>query len=134
MSAAPWAREYLTRRLVWADGGRDFARGRLDCLGFCALVWREVFGRELPEGCDEYESALDAEGVSAAMQAKLGDFERVSDPEPGDLAVLERFGLPTHVAVYAGGGYVLQMRECGVTLDRLRGALARSVEGYFRAR
>lgn len=91
-----WAAPYIG--LPYRDRGRS--RDGADCWGGVRLVYREVFGIDLPDYADAYTTADDALGVAAAVAHGLETgWERVQAPRAGDLLILRIGGRPWHCAI-----------------------------------
>jgi cell wall-associated NlpC family hydrolase len=87
------ARRFLGAPYLW--GGRSgFA---VDCSGFTSLVYA-VHGRRLPRDADDQSWAY-----RAVPRATLG----------GDLTIYGPWSAPTHVAMYVGGGVLIQALSTG---------------------
>ena len=128
---AEWAARYVG--IPFKSGGRGM--DGVDCYGLLRLVYKEQFGAELPSLDDAYKNALDTRETAplAKKYIPLLRGDKTESPKPGDAAVMIEHGLPTHIGIYAGGGYILHAtRRLGVVLQRtthpdLRGR----VEGYY---
>ena len=129
---APWAKDYIG--IPFASGGRD--RAGADCYGLARLVRMERFGDRLPLLSDDYTDADNFAETEALMREKrpLLAGRRVETPEAGDLCVLRFHGLPTHLGIYAGGGWMLHtLKGTGSVLQRISDPhLAGRVEGWYR--
>ncbi|HET9819657.1 MAG TPA: NlpC/P60 family protein [Rhodanobacteraceae bacterium] len=91
-----WAGEYVG--LPYADKGRS--RDGADCWGGVRMVYREVFGIDLPDYADAYTSADERDSVAQAVEAGLTDgWESVTVPHGGDLLILRVAGRPWHCAI-----------------------------------
>lgn len=94
-TAPQWAENYID--LPYADRGRT--RDGVDCYGLYALVQREVFGVQVPDYV--YASAESARAVARTVKSHLNaDWDKVTDPRPGDLVLLKIGGEPWHCGVY----------------------------------
>lgn len=98
---APWAAEYVG--IPYRFGG--LARDGADCWGLVRLVLAEKFGKELPAFARQ-ESQEELSRIADEARATLGA-ESVEMAEPGDILLLSILGLPSHVGVVVGDGYML---------------------------
>jgi cell wall-associated NlpC family hydrolase len=114
---------------VWADllgkPWRKDARGpdAYDCAGLLLEIQRRL-GRAVPNWTSD-QSGLDA----AAAQ-----WERISDPRPGDAILFTSVDPPWHVSVVCGGGYMIHAREgAGVVRERYNSFPWHArIEGFYR--
>lgn len=128
---AEWAGLYIG--IPFKSGGRD--KSGLDCYGLVRLVYIEQFDATLPDLRDLYKNALDTNETAPLYQkyAPLLRGDKSNCPKPGDVAVILERGLPTHLGIYAGGGYILHVtRHFGTILQRVTNPnLKGRVEGYY---
>jgi cell wall-associated NlpC family hydrolase len=129
---APWAKAYIG--IPFVSGGRDAAGA--DCYGLARLVRAEQFGDRLPLLSGDYTDADNFAETEALMRARrpLLAGRRVETPETGDVCVLRFHGLPTHLGIYAGGGWLLHtLKRTGSVLQRISDpSLAGRIEGWYR--
>jgi cell wall-associated NlpC family hydrolase len=129
---APWAKEYVG--IPFVSGGRD--RTGADCYGLARLIRTEQFGDTLPLLSGDYRDADNLAETEALIRSKrpLLAGRSVETPEAGDVCVLRFRGLPTHLGVYAGGGWMLHtLKGTGSVLQRIRDPrLAGRIEGWYR--
>lgn len=128
-----WIGRYIG--VSFANRGRSPVEG-FDCYGLVWWVLREHYGIEIPSLSEEYESAYEGENIRRLIDLHQPVIagEKVSIPEPGDIAVITRGGLPIHIGVVVDARYVLHAdpRE-GVVLDRITGFRLRNrIEGFYR--
>lgn len=118
--------------IPFADRGRDF--DGVDCWGLVRLVYSRAFDIYLPSFADGYERADEREIVAVLIDEGRGSpWWPVEAPQTGDVAVIRRGGLPTHVGVVVG--YRLLHADRGaasslVPLDHVR--IRRRLAGYYR--
>jgi cell wall-associated NlpC family hydrolase len=129
---APWAKEYVG--IPFVSGGRD--KTGADCYGLARLIRVEQFGDELPLLSGEYTDADNFAETEKLMKSRrpLLAGRRVESPEAGDVCVLKFHGFPTHLGIYAGGGWMLHtLKGAGSVLQRISDPrLAGRVEGWYR--
>jgi cell wall-associated NlpC family hydrolase len=133
MSAlAPWAKDYVG--VPFVSGGRD--RSGADCYGLVRLIQAEQFGRRLPLLSGDYADADNFAETEALMRSRrpLLAGRRVETPEPGDVCVLRFHGLPVHLGICAGRGWMLHaLKGAGSVLQRTGDpGLAGRIEGWYR--
>jgi cell wall-associated NlpC family hydrolase len=108
----------------------------VDCYGLARLVRVEQFGGSPPLLSGDYSDADNFAETETLIREKrpLLASRRVENPEPGDVCVLKFHGLPTHLGVYAGGGWILHtLKGTGSVLQRISDPhLAGRVEGWYR--
>jgi cell wall-associated NlpC family hydrolase len=115
--------EYLS--IPYLPDGRD--RAGCDCWGLVRLVLIERFGKVVP--------SYTGMGAEEAARIESCNYEQIPEPEPGDIVLIRRHGIPAHAGVYIGDWKVLHSDSasgpCIECLDspRIRGR----VEGFYRA-
>jgi cell wall-associated NlpC family hydrolase len=129
---APWAKNYVG--IPFVSGGRD--RGGADCYGLVRLVRTEQFGGSLPLLSGDYADAdnfAETEALLRSRRPLLAGLP-VETPEAGDVCVLTFHGLPVHLGICAGGGWMLHtLKNTGSVLQRINSPpLAGRVEGWYR--
>jgi cell wall-associated NlpC family hydrolase len=116
------------------SGGRD--REGADCYGLVRLVRVEQFGDTLPLLSGDYTDADNFAETEALMRERrpLLAGVPVACPEAGDVCVLRFHGLPVHLGVCAGGGWMLHtLKGTGSVLQRISDPhLAGRIEGWYR--
>lgn len=91
----PWCSNYIG--LPFKSLGRD--RSGLDCWGMIYLVYREIFGVDVPQ-YREYADAYDIEEVSALIRGELVTrWREVSREDMGDVVLFRVRGEPCHVGL-----------------------------------
>ncbi|MDR1506576.1 MAG: C40 family peptidase [Treponema sp.] len=129
---APWAKKYVG--IPFASGGRS--RSGLDCYGLVRMVRVEQFDDDLPLFSDDYTDADNFTETEKLMreQRPLLAGRQVREPAPGDVCVIRFHGLPTHLGIYAGGGWLLHtLRGFDSVLQRISDPiLAGRIEGWYR--
>ena len=129
---APWAKDYVG--IPFASGGRD--RAGADCYGLVRLVRAEQFGDRLPLLSGDYSDADNFAETEALMRSQrpLLAGRRAEAPEPGDVCVIKFHGLPAHLGICVGAGWLLHtLKGTGSALQRISDPhLAGRVEGWYR--
>lgn len=99
-----WWNDYLS--VPFAEKGRD--RSGADCWGLVRLIYREVYGVDLPDYRELYENTKDAERIKALVDDKASQhWQDVDKPQEGDIVFVKMDGIPTHVAIVTKPGYML---------------------------
>jgi len=143
--AAPqsgWAASFIGT--PWKPFGRD--RAGVDCWGLVVLVYREVFGIELPlydgrswtckrDAAREYVASLRAE-IGAFMASESLAWRRVPKEEEraGDVLLLLMAGQPCHVGVVVAPGFMLHAFDgADAVVETYRSfAWERRIAGLYR--
>jgi cell wall-associated NlpC family hydrolase len=129
---APWAQEYVGAPFL--SGGRD--RDGADCYGLARLILAEQFGKTLPLLSGDYADAdnFDETAKLLRSQRPLLAGRMTEAPEAGDLCVIRFHGLPVHLGICAGGGWLLHtLKGTGGVLQRISDPqLAGRIEGWYR--
>ncbi len=125
-----WCPNYIG--LPFKSLGRD--RSGLDCWGMVYLVYREVFGRDVPPYA-AYADAYDIEEVGALIRGEIVTRWREVSPEKlGDVILLRVRGEPCHVGVVVARGKFLHSFEgtqsCVERYDSLK--WRRRTMGFYR--
>ena len=109
-----------------------------DCWGMVNVAYRELRGVELPSFAGDYPDAGDTrEGracVEGLIRANMGDWRKVSAPEPGDVVLLKIGGRPIHVGLMVGQRAFLHTeKKIGTVIERTDGAMWRDrIDGVYR--
>ncbi|GGQ77206.1 C40 family peptidase [Couchioplanes azureus] len=77
---------------------------RFDCSGYTQYVYRKAIGKKLPH--------------KANLQQNYGKAVSKSNKKPGDLIVFRSGSYGTHVAIYAGGGYMWAAPKPGGSVSK----------------
>lgn len=131
---AAWARRYIG--IPFKPGGRT--RDAWDCYGLCLVVYREVYGVDLPAYPIDWQSRADWPALTEAITAGIRDWRRVAwrEAEIGDAVVLRIAGHPLHVGVIAGTDPLRMLHvEQGINtcLERLDAPMwEKRVSGIYR--
>jgi cell wall-associated NlpC family hydrolase len=131
MSVVSWAKDYVG--IPFVSGGRD--RAGADCYGLVRLVRREQFGGNMPLLSNDYADAnnfSETEGLMRTMRPLLAG-RPAETPEPGDVCVIRFHGLPVHLGICAGSGWLLHtLKGTGSVLQRTNDPrLAGRIEGWY---
>jgi cell wall-associated NlpC family hydrolase len=136
MSVAPWAIRYIG--IPFLKHGRT--RDGCDCWGLCCLVYREIFGVELPSWDDAYPEFDDRPVLARTITQGLVAWEPIDldEARPGDGVVLRVAGQPLHVGLIAATAPPRMLHvEDGINtcLERLDAPRwARRLHGVYRCR
>ncbi|ROP30861.1 cell wall-associated NlpC family hydrolase [Couchioplanes caeruleus] len=77
---------------------------RFDCSGYTQYVYKKAVGKKLPH--------------KANLQQRYGKAVSKSNKKAGDLLVFRSGSYGTHVAIYAGGGYMWASPRAGKTVSK----------------
>jgi cell wall-associated NlpC family hydrolase len=122
--------------IPWRDGGRTFEG--CDCYGLAVLVFRQVWGVELPSYAGSYTSPRERDEVAILLQDHIPtDGWRLVDGEQreGDGVVFRLLNAPWHVGLIVAPGIFLHVEESvgASCLERLDGhRWARRLLGIYR--
>lgn len=102
-----WCARYVG--LPYLPGGRD--RNGVDCWGLAQMVWREVFGHDLPayEGPAWVPGITDDVGAATRNYAEAFVKVAYGDERCGDGVVIRMRGYPLHLALIVGDGMMLHI-------------------------
>lgn len=131
-----WVNDYVG--MPFKLGGRD-REGGVDCFGLCLLVWREVFGLNVPSygGVAWGETNTAEVGAFIAGEVRAG-WEPVPDGEeqPGNVVVMRMRGHPIHVGVVVAPGWMLHCHELAdAAVENYRSLQwAKRIIGFYRYR
>lgn len=131
-SIPEWVEAYIG--IPFVSGGRDIGTG-LDCYGLFRLVMNNHYGKNLPALDVGYKDACNPAETNKiyAKNKPLIAGRRIAQPVPGCGVVLKYSGLPTHVGVYVGGGYILHTTaQTGAVLEAVGSPHIRCrIEGFY---
>lgn len=107
----------------------------LNCFGLVKRFYKEILDTELKHYFDEQKFPEDRLEVQNLIYTSKGDFEKVEDPQFGDLVLVKIEGLESHIGVYLGRGLFLHSLKSinASVIDRV-GRWKHSITGYFRLR
>lgn len=129
---APWVKKYIG--IPFLSNGRD--KTACDCYGLLFLIYRIEFDTELPLLLSDYKNACDVKETKEIFKINkpLIAGEKLDAPDIGDVVLLNYQGLPSHIGIYAGDGFILHTTEkSGSVLQKLSSPEIRGrVEGYYR--
>lgn len=128
-----WAAQYVG--IPYRPLGRD--RNGCDCWGLLALIWREQFGRDLPDyQAARWQERSDAAVVGAGAAQYAAQFLPVErgQESAGDGVLLRMRGHPLHVGCVLAPGWMLHTHEsadsCVESFER--SAWSHRVLGIYR--
>jgi len=130
---APWAGKYVGLR--WREHGRG--EDGVDCWGLLRLVLGREFDIDVPSYDDlDWRGDDNRATVIRRTRREIADWRPIvkGEEQPGDGIMLRIAGHPTHVAVVAGGGYMLHVEEnIDTFLERYDGLhWSKRVLGFWR--
>ena len=83
--------------IPYLNRGRD--RDGLDCWGIVQLWYAEQLGVEVPDYLWAYTHAEDGGSVAAAINENKVNWQKVDQPDYGDVLVFRILGQPIHVGI-----------------------------------
>lgn len=126
-----WVKKYVG--IPFKSGGRT-SEG-CDCYGLIRMILKNEYSTELPALDDKYMDALDTKITKELFRhyVPLICGKRINEPEEKAIAVIKTQGLATHVALYAGDGYIIHtMLNTGTVCERLSSpTLTGRIEGWY---
>ena len=96
VSPSPWAQAYV---------GLPYILGVGECAHRAALVWRQVFGRDIAVPAAHGNLRLGQRMIRDALASS--DWQPVKRPQEGDAVVMWKGSLLCHVGVWVAPGHVL---------------------------
>ena len=127
-----WVNKYVG--IPFKSGGRT--SDGCDCYGLVRMVLKNEYSLILPMLDGKYIDALDTETTKELFRQYVpllcGD--KIEKPEEKAIAVIKTQGLATHVALYAGDGFIIHtMLNTGTVCERLSNpTLTGRIEGWYR--
>jgi cell wall-associated NlpC family hydrolase len=107
-----------------------------DCYGLIRLVLQNEYNIYLPELSNDYSNALNVKETARlfAEQRPVLAAEELSKPQSGSVVVITEHGVPAHVGMFAGGGYILHtgIKTGSVCQKETHPGLRGRIEGYYR--
>ncbi len=126
-----WWNDYVG--IPYRQHGRN--RAGADCWGLVRLVYAEQFDHDLPSFSEAYADSADERIVELLAKHREG-WDKVDDPQPGDVVLFKVIGQLAHVGIAAAPGTFLHAREGhAATIERLEsGSWKHRIEGFYRYR
>ena len=126
-----WVGKYIG--IPFVSNGRTLEG--CDCYGLVRLVLHNEYGIELPELSDNYNDDLNYKETARlfADNVPVLAAEKINKPEEKAVVIITEHGVPAHVGIVAGNGYILHTgNKTGSVCQReshpgLRGR----IEGYY---
>jgi len=127
-----WVKKYIG--IPFVSNGRTL-KG-CDCYGLVRLVLKNEYDIELPELSNNYKDALnleETEKLFADYRPVLAG-TKISKPEEKALVVITEHGVPAHVGIVAGNGYILHtgIKTGSVAQRESHPGIRSRIEGYYR--
>ena len=127
-----WVKKYIG--IPFVSNGRTLAG--CDCYGLVRLVLRDEYGIELPELSDNYSDALNIKETARLFAEKRPILagEKIAAPQEKAVVVITEHGVPAHIGIAAGGGYILHTgaKTGSVCQRETHPGLRGRIEGYYR--
>lgn len=92
-----------------------------DCWGLIYVAYKEIFNVDLPLYTDGYKSTRRREELQSLIsKSVLGNWEKVEEYIPGDVAVVRMLGRDCHVGLMLKDRHILHVQErVGVVIENL---------------
>jgi cell wall-associated NlpC family hydrolase len=127
-----WVKKYIG--IPFVSNGRTIEG--CDCYGLARLVLHNEYGINLPELSDDYSNALNLAETARLFAEKRPVLaaEKLPGPMERAVAVITEHGVPAHIGIAAGGGYVLHtgVKTGAVCQRETHPGLRGRIEGYYR--
>jgi len=127
-----WVKKYIG--IPFVSNGRTLAG--CDCYGLVRMVLRNEYGICLPELSDNYGDALNVKETARLFAEKRPVLaaEKIAAPREKAVVVITEHGVPAHIGIAAGGGYILHTgAKTGAVCQReTHPGLRGRIEGYYR--
>ena len=127
-----WVGKYIG--IPFVSNGRTM--DGCDCYGLIRLILRNEYGKELPELSNDYSNALNLSETARLFEQKRPVIaaEKLSKPQEKAVVVITEHGVPAHVGIVAGGGYILHTgaKTGSVCQRETHPGLCGRIEGYYR--
>ena len=124
-----WVKDYIG--IPFKIKGQD--KDGCDCYGLARLIQKEQFGNDWPSFVGDYDDdSIDEVGSAVALHKSK--FHQVEVPEIGDIVLMNRRGVPTHIGIYIGNGRMIH-NDIGVAtcIQSLGSPKEKSrIEGFYR--
>jgi len=126
-----WVEKYIG--IPFVSNGRTI-KG-CDCYGLVRLVFHNEYGIELPELSDNYKDALNVKETARLFTDNLPVLaaKKIIKPEEKAVVIITEHGVPAHVGIVAGAGYVLHtgIKTGSVCQRESHPGLRSRIEGYY---
>lgn len=105
---------------------------KMDCLGLVREFYKRQYGVEVKT---YYEAPPnDIHKAKELLHLHKGDLEKINVLMPGNILVLKVMGVPSHLAIYLGGGKLLHSTsKTGCVIEKLS-KWSTLIEGNYRIR
>ena len=95
--------------IPYVSHGTDFTG--VDCWSLCVLFNKEMLGKTLPSFADLYKNGLNYRDAAKAFTVGVPKFDRVDNPQFGDVILFRGRGIICHAGVWLDGHDFLHIRE-----------------------
>lgn len=127
-----WQSSYIGKLWEWrARGPQSF-----DCWGFVCGVWKDLYNVDLPDYLDQ--TPKDAEAgdryrISArCLTAGQDIMVSIESPRPLALVLMRHNSVPSHIGLYAHGGYIVHACEHAQrVIQSPRSDISARIIGYY---
>lgn len=127
-----WSNEYI--KIPFKDCGRD--ENGCDCWGLARLIYRDKLGINLPS-LTGYSDTHDRKVIADLYEGEHITWEEVplGEEKEFDIIIFRTMGLPTHVGVAIGNGFMIHCeRSIGTCISNYRKELLwkKRIVGVYR--
>jgi len=126
-----WVKKYIG--IPFVSNGRT--HDGCDCYGLVRLVLRNEYGIDLPELTNDYLDALNVKETARLFEKQLPVIagEKIPVPQEKAVVVITEHGVPAHVGIVAGGGYILHtgIKTGSICQRETHPGLRGRIEGYY---
>jgi cell wall-associated NlpC family hydrolase len=127
-----WVKKYIG--IPFVSNGRTM--DGCDCYGLVRLVLLNEYGIYLPELTDDYTNALNVREIARLFSKRRPVLaaEKITGPREKAVVVITEHGVPAHIGIAAGGGYILHTgaKTGSVCQRETHPGLRGRIEGYYR--
>lgn len=105
-----------------------------DCWGLVVVAYHEMFGLELPDYLDRYETTFRKRDLfrlsrTCRREREMG-WHEAAEPAPGDVALIMRRGVPIHIGMVMRPDRILHAENGVGTVHEPLSAFR--IEGFYR--
>jgi cell wall-associated NlpC family hydrolase len=126
-----WVKKYIG--IPFASNGRTLAS--CDCYGLVRLVLNNEYKLNLPQLSDDYTDALNVKETARLFEKHLPVLagEKISVPQEKAVVVINEHGVPAHIGIVAGDGYILHtgIKTGSICQRETHPGLRGRIEGYY---
>ncbi|MCL2721738.1 MAG: NlpC/P60 family protein [Treponema sp.] len=126
-----WVKKYIG--IPFISNGRTIEG--CDCYGLIRMILKNEYNTNLPEFSNNYNDALNVKETAKLFEEHRPVLaaEKIEKPEEGAVVLITEHGVPAHVGIVAGDGYILHtgIKTGSVCQRDTHPALSGRIEGYY---